>query len=266
MGLGEIIGGQGLGMILGDYYRSRQREQQEDLTKIQVEGQKEMGKFNKEQQLDLWNKTNAGAQVQHYKDAGLNVGLMYQGGGAGGATAAASSGSVGGGTAEAPSAGAAMGLQLASQLALQKAQKENIEADTANKKAGTENTGVQTEQGKVNLDTSRQIQTATVDKALEEARSAMAKAKMDVTNSIINEETYKDQIQQIKAEAAGEMLKNKLTEGNIKLTDRKIWQIAEQIAQGWKGIEFQGVDKVTGKYIEQVADFIKKLTVGSGGN
>ena len=128
-----MVAGQGLGMILGDYGRARQVEQQEKLTAVQLAAQKEMGKFNAEQQLDLWNKTNSEAQVEHMKKAGLNVGLMYGGSGGGGATAAAASGNAGSGTAEAPSAGTAMGLQIASQLALQKAQKENIEADTANK-------------------------------------------------------------------------------------------------------------------------------------
>ena len=159
-----------------------------------------------------------------------------------------------------------MGIQLGEQIALMKAQRENIEADTANKKASTEQTGVSTEQGKVNLDTSKQIQAATIDKAIEDARKAMAEAKNELTKSIINEETYKDQIQGIKAEAAGEMLKNLLTKAEIKLTDRKIWEIAEKVAQGWKGIEFQGVDKVTGKYIEQVVDWMKKLYITSGGN
>lgn len=265
MGIGSVVGGQALGMILGDYNRARQVEQQEKLTAVQIAAQKEMGKFNAEQQLDLWNKTNAKAQVEHYKDAGLNVGLMYGGGGAGGATAAAASGSAGSGTAEAPSAQTGMGIQMASQLALMNAQKENIEADTANKKAGTENTGVNTEQGKVNLETSKQTQEATVTKAVEEARKSMADADNALTNSIINEETHKERIQGIKAEAVGEFLKNKLTESNTKLSDRKIWEIAEKVAQGWEAIKFQGVDKVTGKYIEEAADMLKKLVIGSGG-
>jgi hypothetical protein len=32
--------------------------------------------------MDMWNKTNYGAQVEHMKNAGLNPALMYKGSGA----------------------------------------------------------------------------------------------------------------------------------------------------------------------------------------
>ena len=38
---------------------------------------------NLQYQKDLWDYTNAENQVEHYKNAGLNVGLMYEGGGEG---------------------------------------------------------------------------------------------------------------------------------------------------------------------------------------
>lgn len=269
LGMGAAQGavGQGMGLIFGGIQDARQRKQAQKLTDIQSAANERAADYSQKLAKDMWNYTSYPNQVKKMEEAGLNVGLMYGGTGAGGTTGGAGTSSgVSGNSPTDPSAATGMGIQLGEQIALMKAQRENIEADTANKKASTEQTGVSTEQGKVNLDTSKQIQAATVDKAIEDARKAMAEAKNELTKSIINEETYKDQIQGIKAEAAGEMLKNLLTKAEIKLTDRKIWEIAEKVAQGWKGIEFQGVDKVTGKYIEQVVDWMKKLLITSGGN
>jgi hypothetical protein len=50
-------------------------------------------------QMDMWNKTNYGAQVQHMKDAGLNPALMYGSAGQGGSTGSQSGGSASGGNA-----------------------------------------------------------------------------------------------------------------------------------------------------------------------
>ena len=43
--------------------------------------------------MDMWNKTNYGAQVEHMKNAGLNPALMYKGAGAGGTTGSQTGGS-----------------------------------------------------------------------------------------------------------------------------------------------------------------------------
>lgn len=81
---------------------------------------KEMAVFNREQQMKFWEDTNYPAQVEQMKKAGLNIGLMYEGGGQTGQTTGAN--------AETPmegSAGTAMGIQAM----LQAAQVENLKAD-----------------------------------------------------------------------------------------------------------------------------------------
>ena len=99
----------------------------------------------------MWEKTSPAEQAKRLKEAGLNVGLMYAGaGGGGGATASSGSGNMDSGTAE-PISG--MGLQLgldaaakAAQIELTKAQKDNVDADTENKRgADRENTIADTE-------------------------------------------------------------------------------------------------------------------------
>lgn len=267
MGAADSALGQGLGLIFGGIQNARQRNQAKKLGDIQLEQNKKAAEHSQKLAMQM-RDSSISSTVEQMKKEGLNIGLMYGGGGAGGATAtgAGSVSGVSGTSAEGASAGVGMGMQLASQLALMKAQKENIEADTENKKAGTEKTGVDTESGKVDLSIKKNTENEQIQKIQSEAEKALYEADIQRKNGMIKADTWKDEVQGIKAEAAGEMLKNLLTEANIKLSERRIWEIAEKVAQGWKGIEFQGVDKVTGKYIEQVIDFMKKLTIGSGGN
>ena len=93
-----------------------------------------------ENQYDLWQRTGAVGQMEQLKKAGLNPGLMYGMGGAGGAT----TGSPGGPTVQAGEAPKgepikAMDIMNSMQLSMMQAQKENIEADTKNKLADAEN-------------------------------------------------------------------------------------------------------------------------------
>lgn len=255
--------GQGLGLVFGGIQDRRQREQAKKLGRIQADLNKEQAEHSQKLAMKMWEDTNYGAQKEQMEKAGLNVGLMYGGGGAGGGTAAGAgtAAPVSGQSAGDPNAGVGMGLQMASQIALMKAQKENIEADTENKKAETGKTGIETKQGELNLDTATKTQADTIEKIYQEARTAMATAKQEAVKGVISEETQNEQIQKIKAETATSMLETELKKGQIKLNEAQIKEIAEKIAQGWKGLEFQGVDKITGKYIEMVA---QKL-LGLGG-
>lgn len=135
-GVANSAAGGIMGLALGGINDERQIRQQEKLQAMQIEGQKEMTEYQRQKQLQMWKDTNYAAQMGELKKAGLNPGLIYGMGGGGGST-------TGGGAASGPSGGnaptgggeaqamAGMGLQMG----LLKAQKENIEADTANKKA-----------------------------------------------------------------------------------------------------------------------------------
>ena len=107
-----------------------------------------MALFNYDQQMKMWEATNYKAQVEQLKKAGLNPGLLYGMGGAGGATTNAAQGQGPSGTQATKGEAtqmALMGAQTAAQMALLKARKENIEADTANKQAQVPNTEADTE-------------------------------------------------------------------------------------------------------------------------
>ena len=116
----------GLGLFLEGHEDQRQQEQQSALTQIQLEAQKELSKYNLDLQKQMWDYTGYENQVKHLKAAGLNPALLYGKSGGGGQTANLSTGSVSGANASGQSGevlgAAAMGLQLQSQLTLQKAQ------------------------------------------------------------------------------------------------------------------------------------------------
>lgn len=138
------VAGALMGQFMGEGQRRNQVQQQRELNAVNEESAKNMGKFNYEQQMRMLKETGPEFQVKQLKDAGMSVGNMYGGSGAGGAIQATPS-SMSASSAEGQSAqtGAVsqMGM-LAAQTALLGAQKENVEADTklktvdAVKKAG----------------------------------------------------------------------------------------------------------------------------------
>jgi len=135
-----------LGLALEGHNDRRQLKQQGKLQELQIAGQKEMGEFNLQQQMKLWEQTNYKAQMEQLRKAGLNPALLYGMSGGGGTTASANTGNVNG--ANAPSGGGetiaagGMGMQLGMILAQQKlieAQTRQVEAETA-KTSGVDTT------------------------------------------------------------------------------------------------------------------------------
>ena len=110
----------------------------------ELRGQRKALAQQNEEAMDIWEKTNYKAQMEQLKKAGLNPGLIYGMGGAGG--------TLGGSSATAQGAAGTGGMDIAgaAQIALLNAQRENIEADTANKKANTGKTNVDTDIAKAN--------------------------------------------------------------------------------------------------------------------
>ncbi len=108
--LGKSAGSSVLGMVLGHGAIRRNYRDNRRLMQFQYENQRELNQQGADLQMDMWNKTNYGAQKRHMKEAGLNPGLMYGSAGQGGST-----GSQGGGSASMGSSqqGKAMDLQNA---------------------------------------------------------------------------------------------------------------------------------------------------------
>lgn len=136
--IGNVAGGL-IGMIGQGQRAKKQHERQKELMGIQYENQLGLAEDAHNRQLDIWNKTNYGAQMKHLQDAGLNPALLYgQSGGGGATTGAGNMGQAAGGNAAAPmDIGAAMNAaMLASQIEVNKAQAKKLEADADSTRGG----------------------------------------------------------------------------------------------------------------------------------
>jgi len=126
MGILDIAGGGAIGMVQDELNNQRAQGNAYDAF---VRG-KQMTDYNRNAQLGLWQDTGYGAQVKQMKEAGLNPALMYKNGGSGGSTNLAT-----GNAQQAPTVPSKIGEGMAMMLnnQLQKAQIENLKADSEKK-------------------------------------------------------------------------------------------------------------------------------------
>lgn len=141
------IGGGLIGGAQGKKAQKRQHGYNLDIMDKQNQYLHEQNNVNQARQFDMWQKTNYGAQARELKNAGLNVGLMYEGMGGSGATTGQTTSSAPSGTSGYSDNGmGARGMEIGAQMAqtlaniqLTKAQAENVKADTEMK------TGIETD-------------------------------------------------------------------------------------------------------------------------
>lgn len=230
------------------------------IQKQQLKGQKQALEQQNAAALDLWNKTNYGAQVEHLKEAGLNPALIYGMSGGGGAST--------GGAAPMPQAqstmpiaqgmGIQMGLLNAQIKVLESQAKKNnaeatktegidtklgegqlqkIIAETTNEVAKNELIKLDAEMKKIQnniADTSQWYHIGKVEqdwlKSIEEYRSAAAKAAVD-------QATIDTNIKTASAELAIKMLQQKAIKKGMELTDAQMQQIDASIRTFYKDAE-----------------------------
>ncbi len=284
---GGVIGA-GMGLLMEGHNDRRQLEQQKKLQELQMAGSKDMAEFNRKQQMKLWEDTNYKAQMAQLKLAGLNPGLIYGMSGGGGATAAAAQGSSPTG-ANAPMGGGEgmaliqAGAERAMQLRLLQAQKENIEADTANKRGDAANKplvganlSANTELAKIeaqikNIDA--EIKGRTIEDAIDiitaEAGRATFEALRTQRQNNIEQATMDATMTRIKAESIGALLRNANTQADTRLKGAQTTTeqekptqiraetdaIATSIVQHWRQLELEG-KRITN-------DEIRRLTEGA---
>jgi hypothetical protein len=216
------------------------QKRQERLMGINLKNQKELNEQGRNIQMDMWNKTNYGAQVRHMKEAGLSPGLIYGNSGGGGTTTGSQSGgsAASGGAPSRPQMGIE-GLMAGHQISLMKAQARKLNAEAANQEGGVKN----------NLQ-------ADYDNKLETIEGQKI-------NNKIQGESAQAQIEKIRKEAVTEGLKQKMLESGMELNDSKIKQLEHKIYQDWAKVGFSGLDSVlsflNGKKALEVA--LKKLAM-----
>lgn len=256
-----IVGGL-IGQIFGGMNDRRQIRQQSKLQNMQEQGNMRMMEHQKKLDLQMWRDTNYDAQVGELEKAGLNPGLLYGMSGGGGVTTGNAGGSVNG--AEAPVGGgeAMAGMGMAMQLGLMRAQKENIEAQTAEIKGKTlnEGTGEAGAQADIALKGSQ--------KKMQDVLSSLEQAKFDdsvaLTRNMSNKleeewlglvrenrignnvetERIKGEIEEWMGKALVNNLTKAMTEkqGTSANVDRQaVINMANEIVQGWENTYWKGV-------------------------
>lgn len=161
--------------------------------------QKQMNQYNAGLALQQWKDTNAPAQVEQLRKAGLSTGLIYGMSGAGGTASTNTGAGTHAGNMNLPNEegfrfmGLEAGLQVAAQKAqieLTKAQKNNVEADT------TKKLGVDTQQV---LETIENLKSRTTNQNIQNSIDNLNKEIKEVEKRIA-QETESDIVTKINAE------------------------------------------------------------------
>lgn len=247
--IGGVISALGIGEKRQD---RRQIEQQKKLNEMDMVNAERMRNL----QMKTWHETNYGAQMKEAKDAGLSMSIFGKGGGSSGATMGTPSTTNSGNAANAAQSGQtalSQGMAMA-QLGLMKAQKENIEADTANKTAGAGNINVKTEGDKIDVGTKKETQKDNIRLAAMTAEDKALDVRMKTIDNEIQRATSNDEIKKIKANAIGAELENAATKQGINLDKARINEIAVRLEQEWEALRNQG------KSIEASKENMDKLT------
>jgi len=245
----DMIIGPILGQLMAQANDARQMQQQQRLMEQQMYGSMRLTDYNQKAALQMWKDTNYSAQMEEMKKAGLNPGLMYKQGGAGGHVAV-TPGSVTGGQAPHGGGEQMMGVQLAMQMQqtqadveLKKAQ-ANLANTEANKKGGVDTQEQLTridlmKQQMQNLETEQER--TMYQAAIEKVRAAVAEGTQTAQIVIGNVEMVEQQLR-IKMQEAGLIKTGAETaaiQQGIKETVQRIEKMRQDVAQGWQALDYR---------------------------
>lgn len=229
----------------------------------QVEDQKGLMELGNNLAYKNWIRTNYSAQMEQMKKAGINPALMYGKGGAGGTLGGAPGGSAS--KADMPTMDIANAINntraIQSQIELQKAQADNLNADTKRKlgveteegyarinnlNANTGNTQADTavkELQATSLEIDNYIKNNTANFQIEQAETLSEKLNEELTklqiSNYVDKKTAETAILQQKANLATTYLQQEATKAGIKLTQEQTRAISVELAQEWERLSLQ---------------------------
>lgn len=257
----------GLNRANAEWNAELQYNQQEKLLGQQQKYNMAATDYNMQKQLELWEKTGFGPQVEQLKKAGLNPALLYSKGGPGGSTAVATQNNQAAAShTQAESANVGQMAQMGMQLELIKAQKENIEADTKLKLAdATKTSGVDTQVAQNQLEliaaqTNNEIIKTAINEQIKDQQFIETHIKTMTMNMIVSqavyqtgqmyetlhsqvmqnkitEQTMNDQIAIVKQQKINLYVQKLVMESGMQVNKAQIEKMAADIAQGWEGLD-----------------------------
>lgn len=291
------LAGQGIQAGTAATKNKRQYNYQKKLMDYQAQKNQAMAMFNQEQQLKLWKDTGPVGQMEQLKTAGLNPGLIYGMGGAGGQTAAAAQAAgVSGGSMDVTTGTENMGAfgmmmgqaasKTAAEIDLMKAQAENLRTQST-KTGGADTQLTLAQTGNVEADTilknsetklkdiQLKFETDNFDTAIETAKTEL-NTQLEIWDNLkrenkMSEELYKTNVDIVEQKLANMIVekgldeaKTQLAKSGTALNEASIKKMAEDIAQGWTKINNETMlagetvrNNAYNRYIHDITDKYK---------
>lgn len=270
---GAVSGGltsgitKGVGSFVGGLFKKKKNEFQdaknlagwqsmleEDRMNLQAGLNKEQAKYNNElakQMFDYTMKREAEyndpkKQMERLKNAGLNPALMY-GQGAAGASGTAEGSTAGAGAAQGVTALQPMGLQIALQTEMQKAQIDALNAQTMNTNAQTAKTTTEIENTKSGTELNR-IQTAKTATEIDKISMDLKVNTEQLRNQILQNDIL-DETKEFQIDTAAENYRQLVMQTQKILVDAEMTEKEKEMIQK----ELNNYDKKL-KILEQQAD------------
>lgn len=182
-----ISGGIGgvMGLPLQALGNLMQQGNQQHLSDIQEKENEKFAQFSEGLQMDMWNRTNYEAQVQHLQNAGLNPALLYAKGGPGGTTgqvsAPAGMGIAPGGQGQAAAQQNLATQETAADIKVKEAQAEALHAEA------TKTAGPDTEKTNADIENVKQLtQNAQVQNTISQWEAGIKAAEATVATKTID--------------------------------------------------------------------------------
>lgn len=256
---GNSLIGMGLnaiGNLFGGQKKAEERQQKYELEKMdyQYKLNQQAADYSQKKALEMWEKTNYGAQVDQMKMANVNPSLMYSKSGGGGAT---TSGGQMDGVGMGTSAAVSMGLQwqqIKANTDLMRAEAAKANAEAAKiSGADIRNTEADTKVKEKELELKDSV--ISLNNVTENLRNAETEwkwtdmyriqasahemwqnARKIATDADINEETKRVQIQKTEQEAINSIIAGMEAVSRIKLNETQIKGIENEIRAVWAEI------------------------------
>lgn len=234
----------GLGMMGGNYAGQNQHRRQKRLMDLQFRNQQQLNQQGHDLQMDMWNKTNYGAQVDHMRKAGLNPALMYgMSGGGGTTTGSQGGGSASGGNAQAYQIMDLANAKLSAEIEKLKTETRNLEKDLdvkevtiqdmsqgiENKKAQEELTKLTSQFQTVMNEIQDKTKEVTIETTTKELENLLASTDGIKLENKLQSETMTANIERAYKEVVQIELENILKKADKKKTDTEIENMVKQI-------------------------------------